>query len=89
MKLPQGFVASATAAGLKSSGAKDLTLIVNVGPSQWASAVFTSNQVIAAPVFWSKEDLAGIQKTPYGFLFTCLSNLSQNLFMLCEIISAR
>ena len=55
MKLPQGFVASATAAGLKSSGAKDLTLIVNEGPSQWASAVFTSNQVIAAPVLWSKE----------------------------------
>ena len=59
MKLPQGFVASATAAGLKSSGAKDLTLIVNEGPSQWASAVFTSNQVIAAPVFWSKEVIKG------------------------------
>ncbi len=55
MKLPQGFVASATAAGLKSSGDKDLTLIVNEGPSQWASAVFTSNQVVAAPVLWSKE----------------------------------
>ena len=59
MKLPQGFVASAIAAGLKSSGAKDLTLIVNEGPSQWASAVFTSNQVIAAPVFWSKEVIKG------------------------------
>ena len=59
MKLPQGFVASATAAGLKSSGAKDLTLIVNVGPSQWASAVFTSNQVVAAPVLWSKEVIKG------------------------------
>ena len=59
MKLPQGFVASAIAAGLKSSGAKDLTLIVNEGPSQWASAVFTSNQVIAAPVLWSKEVIKG------------------------------
>ena len=59
MKLPQGFVASATAAGLKNSGAKDLTLIVNEGPSQWASAVFTSNQVIAAPVLWSKEVIKG------------------------------
>ena len=59
MKLPQGFVASATAAGLKSSGAKDLTLIVNEGPSQWASAVFTSNQVVAAPVLWSKEVIKG------------------------------
>jgi len=59
VRLPQGFVASATAAGLKSSGAKDLTLIVNQGPSQWASAVFTSNQVVAAPVLWSKEVIKG------------------------------
>ena len=59
MKLPQGFVASATAAGLKSSGVKDLTLIVNEGPSQWASAVFTSNLVVAAPVLWSKEVIKG------------------------------
>lgn len=59
MKLPQGFIGAATAAGLKSSGAKDLTLIVNQGPSNWASAVFTTNQVIAAPVIWSKEVIKG------------------------------
>jgi glutamate N-acetyltransferase/amino-acid N-acetyltransferase len=59
VKLPQGFVASATAAGLKNSGSKDLTLIVNQGPSQWASAVFTTNQVVAAPVLWSKEVIKG------------------------------
>ena len=59
MKLPQGFVGAATAAGIKSSGAKDLTLIVNHGPLNWASAVFTTNQVIAAPVMWSKEVIKG------------------------------
>ena len=59
MKLPQGFIGAATAAGLKSSGATDLTLIVNQGPSSWASAVFTTNQVIAAPVIWSKEVIKG------------------------------
>ena len=59
MNLPQGFIGAATAAGLKSSGAKDLTLIVNQGPSSWASAVFTTNQVIAAPVIWSKEVIKG------------------------------
>jgi glutamate N-acetyltransferase/amino-acid N-acetyltransferase len=59
MKLPQGFVGSATSAGLKSSGAMDLTLIVNQGPSNWASAVFTTNQVVAAPVIWSKEVIKG------------------------------
>jgi len=59
MKLPQGFIGAATAAGLKSSGVTDLTLIVNQGPSSWASAVFTTNQVIAAPVIWSKEVIKG------------------------------
>lgn len=59
MKLPQGFIGAATASGLKSSGATDLTLIVNQGPLSWASAVFTTNQVIAAPVIWSKEVIKG------------------------------
>ena len=59
MKLPQGFVGAATAAGLKNSGARDLALIVNQGPMNWASAVFTTNQVIAAPVIWSKEVIKG------------------------------
>jgi glutamate N-acetyltransferase/amino-acid N-acetyltransferase len=59
MKLPQGFVGASTAAGLKSSGALDLTLIVNQGPSNWASAVFTTNQIVAAPVRWSKEVIKG------------------------------
>ena len=59
MKLPRGFVGAATAAGLKGSGDKDLTLIVNQGPLNWASAVFTTNQVIAAPVMWSKEIIKG------------------------------
>lgn len=55
MKLPNGFIAASCAAGLKSSGALDLTLIVNSGPRFDAAAVFTSNQVVAAPVIWSKQ----------------------------------
>jgi glutamate N-acetyltransferase/amino-acid N-acetyltransferase len=55
MKLPQGFVGAATAAGLKSTGALDLTLIENKGPSFFGTAVFTSNKVVAAPVIWSKQ----------------------------------
>lgn len=55
MKLPNGFTAAACAAGLKSSGAFDLTLIVNNGPKFDAAAVYTSNQVVAAPVIWSKQ----------------------------------
>ena len=54
-KLPQGFRGAGVAAGIKSSGARDLALIVNDGPSHFGTAVFTSNKVIAAPVIWSKE----------------------------------
>ena len=55
MKLPAGFVGAACAAGIKSTGALDLTLISNTGPSFFGTAVFTSNKVIAAPVIWSKQ----------------------------------
>lgn len=55
MKLPKGFTAASCAAGLKSTGALDLTLVVNNGPRFDAAAVYTSNQVIAAPVIWSKQ----------------------------------
>jgi glutamate N-acetyltransferase / amino-acid N-acetyltransferase len=59
MNLPNGFTAGSCAAGLKSSGALDLTLIVNNGPKFGAAAVYTSNQVIAAPVIWSKQVTKG------------------------------
>ena len=55
MNLPKGFSAAAVAAGLKSSGALDLTLIVNDGPRFDAAAVYTTNQVVAAPVIWSRQ----------------------------------
>ena len=55
MKLPQGFVGAACAARLKSTGALDLTLIENTGPTFFGTSVFTSNKVVAAPVIWSKQ----------------------------------
>ncbi len=57
--LPQGFRAAGMHAGLKSSGAFDLTLIENVGPRFDAAAVYTTNQVVAAPVIWSREVTKG------------------------------
>jgi glutamate N-acetyltransferase/amino-acid N-acetyltransferase len=59
VKLPSGFTAASCAAGLKSSGDLDLTLIVNSGPNFDAAAVYTSNQVVAAPVIWSKQVTKG------------------------------
>ncbi|MEO3974469.1 bifunctional glutamate N-acetyltransferase/amino-acid acetyltransferase ArgJ [Streptomyces sp. CAU 1734] len=51
----QGFLASGVAAGIKESGAPDLALVVNSGPSFAAAGVFTSNRVMAAPVRWSRR----------------------------------
>jgi glutamate N-acetyltransferase / amino-acid N-acetyltransferase len=59
MKLPQGFISGSVAAGLKSNGALDLTVIQNLGPDYFCSAVFTSNKVVAAPVIWSKQISSG------------------------------
>jgi len=61
MNFPKGFRGGAVAAGLKSSGALDLTIIENQGPLFDATAVFTTNKVIAAPVIWSKEVIKGAQ----------------------------
>ncbi|MBU0630809.1 MAG: bifunctional glutamate N-acetyltransferase/amino-acid acetyltransferase ArgJ [Candidatus Margulisbacteria bacterium] len=52
MSLPKGFLASAVACGLKKSGKQDLALIFSEAPAS-AAAVFTTNQVKAAPVIVS------------------------------------
>jgi glutamate N-acetyltransferase / amino-acid N-acetyltransferase len=51
----KGFVAAGVAAGLKKSGNKDVSLVVNQGPRKAAAAVFTSNRCQANPVLWSKQ----------------------------------
>ena len=52
---PAGFVAAGVAAGLKSTGAKDLALVVNQGPRFDSATVFTANRCKANPVLWSQE----------------------------------
>ncbi|MGI5149232.1 bifunctional glutamate N-acetyltransferase/amino-acid acetyltransferase ArgJ [Plantactinospora sp. CA-294935] len=54
---PRGFRAAGVAAGLKSSGARDVALVVNDGPDAAAAGVFTANRVKAAPVLWSQQVL--------------------------------
>ena len=55
---PLGFVAGATAAGIKQSGRPDLVLVVSERDCA-AAGVFTRNQVPAAPVLLDRETLAG------------------------------
>ncbi|MGE0819326.1 MAG: bifunctional glutamate N-acetyltransferase/amino-acid acetyltransferase ArgJ [Candidatus Nanopelagicales bacterium] len=58
---PAGFRAAGVAAGLKSTGAPDVALVVNDGPQFAAAGVFTRNRVKAAPVLWSQQVLkAGV-----------------------------
>jgi len=52
---PRGFRAAGVAAGLKSTGAKDLALVVNDGPAYDSASVFTANRCKANPVLWSQE----------------------------------
>lgn len=54
---PAGFRAAGVAAGIKAAGL-DLALVVNDGPQDTAAGVFTTNQVQAAPVLWSRQVLA-------------------------------
>jgi glutamate N-acetyltransferase/amino-acid N-acetyltransferase len=52
---PKGFIAAGLTAGLKPSGNKDLSLVVNTGPTNSVAAVFTSNRCKANPVLWSQK----------------------------------
>lgn len=52
---PLGFEAAGVAAGLKSTGAQDIAVVVNRGPSTAGAAVFTSNRAKANPVIWSQQ----------------------------------
>ncbi|HEY7359579.1 MAG TPA: bifunctional ornithine acetyltransferase/N-acetylglutamate synthase, partial [Streptosporangiaceae bacterium] len=56
---PLGFRAAGVAAGLKTSGARDVAVVVNDGPSHAAAAVFTANRVKAAPVLWTQQVARG------------------------------
>jgi glutamate N-acetyltransferase / amino-acid N-acetyltransferase len=56
---PAGFRAAGIAAGIKDAGRLDLALVVNDGPGTAAAGLFTTNQVQAAPVLWSRQVLAG------------------------------
>ena len=54
--LPAGFKANGVACGLKKSGKLDLALLYSDLPAQ-ASAKFTTNKIIAAPLIVSKKHL--------------------------------
>ena len=54
---PAGFRATGISAGIKASGNLDLALVFNEGPDHAAAAVFTRNQIKAAPVQWSQQVL--------------------------------
>jgi glutamate N-acetyltransferase/amino-acid N-acetyltransferase len=52
---PAGFTAAGVEAGLKTSGGKDVALVVNNGPNHDSASVFTANRCKANPILWSEE----------------------------------
>jgi glutamate N-acetyltransferase/amino-acid N-acetyltransferase len=54
----KGFEAAGVAVGLKSTGAKDVAVVVNRGPLKTGAAVFTSNRAKANPILWSQQAIA-------------------------------
>ncbi|MCW2849385.1 MAG: argJ [Marmoricola sp.] len=52
---PAGFTAAGVSARLKSSGGKDMALVVNTGPTYDSATVFTANRCKANPILWSQE----------------------------------
>ncbi len=54
---PAGFRAAGIAAGIKTSGKRDLALVFNEGPDHAAAGAFTRNKVKAAPVLWTQQVL--------------------------------
>src|SRR5947209_80125 len=56
---PLGFRAAGVTAGLKPSGARDVAVVINDGPSRAAAGVFTANRVKAAPVLWTQQVVSG------------------------------
>jgi len=55
---PQGFLAGATSASIKTKGGLDLGILCSEGPCV-AVGMFTINKVKAAPVVWSQGRVAG------------------------------
>ncbi len=55
--LPRGFRWSAVRAGIKASGNPDLVLVLADAPAS-AAAMFTNNQVVAAPIIIGRRHLA-------------------------------
>jgi len=66
-----GFVAAGIAAGIKESGAADLSLVASASGAPVAAAgVFTSNKMTAAPVIVTNRHLEATGGT-FGFQTMC------------------
>ena len=64
--MPGGFRAGGLAAGIKPSGRPDLGVIYTIDAPAAVAAVFTSNQVVAAPIRISRAHLSATEATGGG-----------------------
>ncbi len=63
-RMPAGFAAAGTTAGIKASGRPDFALVVATGGPVPAAAVFTPNRFAAAPVRLSRANLQATGGSP-------------------------
>lgn len=64
---PLGFSGSAIASGIKNNGQLDLSVLFSDSPCH-AAAVFTKNQVVAAPVILDRDTLSNCPDQIFGVL---------------------
>ena len=65
-RLPLGFRATGTGAGIKASGGRDLCLVSVDGTPAAVAATFTTNRLPAAPVTLNQEHLAATEPSGWG-----------------------
>jgi glutamate N-acetyltransferase/amino-acid N-acetyltransferase len=75
-RLPQGFRAGATAAGVKKSGRPDVSVVIVDGGAGSVAATFTPNRFASAPVLLSRAHLATVDPGGVGRYATTAAVLS-------------
>src|SRR6185295_4018113 len=93
MNLPAGFRYAATYAGIRKVAKDDLALIVSDGPAS-AAAVFTQNQVVAAPVVLSRQNLRESRGKTRAFLINagnanCATRTGERVAAICVKATAK
>ncbi|MEO5923617.1 MAG: bifunctional glutamate N-acetyltransferase/amino-acid acetyltransferase ArgJ [Bryobacteraceae bacterium] len=93
MKLPLGFRYAATYAGIRKVAKDDLALIVSDTPAS-SAAVFTQNQVVAAPVTLARKSIKATRGKSRGWLINagnanCATRTGDQVAATCTVAASK